>query len=59
MAGYENGIGMGFCDAGGDRADPSLGNQFHADLGVRIDLFQIVYELRQILDRIDIVMGRR
>jgi len=45
-------------NAGGDRADTGLGNQLHADLGVRVDLLEIVYELREVLDRIDVVMRR-
>ena len=42
-----------------DRADAGRADQLHADARDRIDLLQIVDELRQILDRIDVVMRRR
>ena len=59
VSGDEDDVGLGFGDAGGDGADPGLGDEFDGDLGGRIDLLQIVNELREILDRIDIVVGRR
>src|SRR2546421_5711735 len=34
-------------------------SQLHADPRVRVDLLQIVDELRQVLDRIDVVVRRR
>ena len=50
---------MRFRDARGDRADADFGHQLDRDAGLRIDVFQIVDELRQILDGIDIVVRRR
>ncbi len=43
------------------RDDPHahLGHQLHRDLRARIDVLQVVDELRQVLDRIDIVVRRR
>jgi hypothetical protein len=38
---------------------PDLRDQLHADLGVRVDLLQVVDELRQVLDRVDVVVRRR
>ena len=43
-------------NACGDRSDSYFRNQLHADPCARIRVFQVVYELGQILDRIDIVM---
>src|ERR1700721_323261 len=45
--------------AGGDRADPDFGHQFDRGLAFLIDVLEVVDELRQILDRIDVVMRRR
>ena len=45
--------------AGGDRADADLGHQLHRNPRLRIGVLQIGDELRQILDRIDVVMRRR
>ena len=50
---------MGLGDPGCDRADPGLGDKFHADLRIGVDLFQVEDQLGEILDRIDIVMRRR
>ncbi len=52
-------VGARLGDAGGDRADADFGDQLDRDLAVRIDVLQVVDELRQILDRIDVVMRRR
>src|SRR5262249_5780743 len=43
----------------GDGADAGFADQLDADASARVDLFQIVDELRQIFDRIDVVMRRR
>ena len=52
-------VGARLGDAGGDRADADLGDQLHRHARRRVDVLQIVDELRQILDRIDVVMRRR
>ena len=59
MAGDQDHVGLGLGDAGGDRADAGLGDQLHADPGVGVDLLQVVDELRQVLDRVDVVVRRR
>ncbi len=46
-------------DARGHGADAGLGDELHRHERLRIDLLQIEDELRQILDRIDVVMRRR
>ncbi len=52
-------IGLCLGYAGRDGADAVLGNQLDADRRFRIGVFQVVYQLRQIFDRIDVVMRRR
>ncbi len=46
-------------DAGGDRAHADLGHQFDADPRLAVGVLQVVDQLRQVLDRIDVVMRRR
>ena len=52
-------IGAGLGNARGDRADADLGDELHRNQTVRIDVLQVVDELREVLDRIDVVMRRR
>ena len=52
-------VGARLGDARGDRADADFGDELDRDLAVRIDVLEVVDELRQILDRIDVVMRRR
>ena len=52
-------VGVRLGDARGDRADADLGDQLHGDTRLRIDVLQVVDQLRQILDRIDVVVRRR
>ena len=59
IAGNGDQIRIGFRHAGGDGADARLGNQLHGDHRFRVDLLQVENELRQILDRVDIVVRRR
>ena len=59
VAGDGDVVGIGLGDAGGDGADADLGDELDADRGARIDVLQIVDELRQILDRVDVVVRRR
>src|SRR5512143_295569 len=52
-------IGAALGDAGGDGSHPDLGNQLHRNARLRVDAFEVADQLRQILDRIDVVMRRR
>ncbi len=52
-------VGARLGNAGGNRADADFGDQLHRHLTVRIDVLQVVDQLRQILDRIDVVVRRR
>ena len=58
MAGDQNHIGLSLRHAGGDRAHPRGRHQFHRHLTARVDLLEIVNQLRQIFDGIDIMMWR-
>ena len=42
-----------------DRADTRARDQLHADRRGRVDLLQVVDQLREVFDRIDVVMRRR
>ena len=42
-----------------DRADADFGHQLHRDARLRIDVLQVVDQLRQIFDRVDVVVRRR
>ncbi len=52
-------VGARLGDARGDRADADLGDQLDRDVARRVDVLEVVDELRQILDRVDVVMRRR
>ena len=52
-------VALALGHAGGDGADPDLGHQLDADVAVRRHVLQVVDQLRQVLDRIDVVVRRR
>ena len=54
-----NRVGIGLGDAACDIADPRLRHEFDADSRVRRRAAQIVDQLREILDRVDVVMRGR
>jgi hypothetical protein len=45
-------------DPGGYDADAGTGDELDVDLGVGIGALEVEDELRQVLDRVDVVMGR-
>ena len=51
-------VGMSLGDTGRNRADADFGDQLDVHARQRIRVLQIVDELREILDRIDVVMRR-
>ncbi len=55
----EHQVGVRLGHAGRDGADAHLGHQLHADARPRVRVLEVVDQLRQILDRIDVVVGRR
>ena len=52
-------IRMALHDAGGDHAHAVLGHQLDADAGPGVGGLEVVDQLRQILNGVDIVVGRR
>ena len=56
VAGNRNQVRVGFRHTGSDGAYPRLRYQFHRNQRTWIDLFEIEDQLRQILDRINIVV---
>src|SRR5437762_2754451 len=59
MAGDGDVVGLALGDAGGDGTDADLGDEFHRDERFRVRVLQVVDRLRQVLDRVDVVMRRR
>ncbi len=59
MTGDEHDVGVGLGHAGGDGPDADLGDELDVDARHGIGVLQIVDELREVLDRIDVVMRRR
>ena len=59
VAADEHDVGLRLGHAGGDRADADLGDQLHADARPVVRVLQVVDELRQVLDRVDVVVRRR
>ncbi|OOO00788.1 MAG: hypothetical protein USCGTAYLOR_03018 [Chromatiales bacterium USCg_Taylor] len=52
-------IGVGLGDPCGDGPDPDLGHELDVDTSPRVRVLEVVDELRQVFDRVDVVMGRR
>jgi hypothetical protein len=52
-------VGVSLGNARGDCADADLGDQLDADASLRVDVFQVMDQLRQVFDRVNIVVGRR
>jgi hypothetical protein len=56
VAADQDQVGVRLGDAAGDRADADLGDQLDADARARVGVLEVVDQLRQILDRIDVVV---
>ena len=59
VAGDGDMVGARLGDAGGDGADADFGDELHRHLAGGIDVLQVEDQLRDVLDRIDVVMRRR
>ena len=59
VAGDRDVVGLRLGDARSDRADADLGDELHADRRAPVGVLEIVDQLRQILDRVDVVVRRR
>ena len=55
----EHDVGLGLADPGGHRADADLGHQLHVDARPRVGVLEVVDELLEVLDGVDVVVGRR
>ena len=58
-AGDHDVVGARLGDARGDRADARERDELDADLGRRVGAAQVVDQLREVLDRVDVVVRRR
>ena len=59
VAGDQHDLGPGLRHAGGDGPHAGLGDQLDGNPGVPVGVFQVVDQLGQILDGINVMMGRR
>ena len=59
VAGDQDDVGVRLGDAGRDRADADLGDQLDVDPRLRVGVLEVVDQLREVLDRVDVVVRRR
>ena len=59
VAADQNDIGMALGDPCRDRAHAHLRHQLHVDAGVVVGVLEVVDQLRQIFDRVDVMVRRR
>ena len=59
VAGDDDVVREGFGDAGRDGADAKRGDQLDPDGSAGIDALEVVDELRQVFDRVDVMVRRR
>ena len=52
-------IGFGFGDACGDGANADFRHELDRDIRIRICILQVIDQLREVFDRIDVVVRRR
>ena len=58
VAGDEDVVGLGLGDAGGDGADADLRDELDRNNGLGVAPLKVEDELGQVLDRVDVVVGR-
>ena len=59
MSADKHNVSMALGHASGDGANTNFRNQFHVDPGVGVDVFQVMYQLCQVFNGINIMVGRR
>ena len=59
VTGDQHDVGVRLRHASGDGADADFGDELHVNRARRVGVLQVVNQLRQILDRVDVVMRRR
>ena len=58
MAGDQDHVCMSLGDTGGHGANTHLGHELHVYATHRVGVLEVVYELGQVLDGVDVVVGR-
>ena len=58
VAGNEDDLCAALGNTGGNGADTGLADQLHVDVGVAVGVLQVIDELGQVLDGVDVVVGR-
>jgi len=56
MTGDEHDVGVRLGDTGGNGAHADLGDEFHANASLAIGVLEVVNQLREILNRVDVVV---
>ena len=59
VAADQDDVAVSFGDARRDCADAGFGDELHVDARARVGVFQVVYQLPQVFDGVDVVVGRR
>ena len=59
VAGDQDDVGLRLGHAGSNRAHARRRDQLHRHLAARVDLLEVIDQLRQVFDRIDVVVRRR
>ena len=58
MAGDDDAFGMPLADPRGDGADPDFADELDRDIGFGVAVLQIENQLRQVFDRVDVMVRR-
>ena len=58
IAGHQNDLCAALGNTGGNGAHTGLADQLHVDVGVAVGILQVIDQLGQILDGVDVVVGR-
>ena len=58
VTGDEDDLRAALGNTGGNGADTGLADQLHVDVGVAVGVLQVIDQLGQILDGVDVVVGR-
>ena len=59
IAGHGDQVGVGLDHAGGDGADAGVRDQLHRHQRARVDLLQVIDQLRQVFDGVDVMVRWR
>ena len=59
VSGNNNMVGLGFGNACGHRSHARFAHELDRNIGLAVGALEVMDELRQIFDRIDVVLRRR